>query len=93
MGQIVSVTPLGGHTLLGIDQNHHFMTADASPENWVPVATAGLPAAPVTVIGIALCGAGTGTSPRFAVTGRSTRRRSPATRSRPPRSPLPRTPR
>jgi phosphatidylserine/phosphatidylglycerophosphate/cardiolipin synthase-like enzyme len=43
VGPILSVTQLGGHTLLAIDQANHFMTADALPENWVPVAGPGVP--------------------------------------------------
>ena len=39
VGPILSVTPLGGHTLLAIDPaDNRFMTADALPENWVQVA-------------------------------------------------------
>jgi phosphatidylserine/phosphatidylglycerophosphate/cardiolipin synthase-like enzyme len=39
VGPILAVTPLGGHTLLAIDPaDNHFMTADALPENWTPVA-------------------------------------------------------
>jgi phosphatidylserine/phosphatidylglycerophosphate/cardiolipin synthase-like enzyme len=37
-GPVLAVTPLGGHTLLGIDPaDHRLMTADALPENWAPV--------------------------------------------------------
>jgi phosphatidylserine/phosphatidylglycerophosphate/cardiolipin synthase-like enzyme len=38
-GPVLSVTPLGGHTLLAIDPgDHRLLTADALPENWVQVA-------------------------------------------------------
>ena len=38
VGPILSVTPLGGHTLLAIDPaDHRLLTADAWPENWVQV--------------------------------------------------------
>lgn len=43
VGPILSVTQLGGHTLLAIDQANHFMTADALPENWVQEAGPGVP--------------------------------------------------
>ncbi|MGP4028900.1 phospholipase D-like domain-containing protein [Actinomadura sp. 3N407] len=45
VGPILSVTPLGGHTLLAIDPaDNRFMTADALPENWVQVpGPAGVP--------------------------------------------------
>ncbi|MGB0098206.1 MAG: hypothetical protein WBP81_37415 [Solirubrobacteraceae bacterium] len=37
-GPVLSLTQLGGHTLLAIDKNdNQFMTADALPENWQPV--------------------------------------------------------
>ena len=37
-GPVLSLTQLGGHTLLAIDKDDkQFMTADALPENWQPV--------------------------------------------------------
>ena len=37
-GPVLSLTQLGGHTLLAIDKtDNQFMTADALPENWQPV--------------------------------------------------------
>jgi phosphatidylserine/phosphatidylglycerophosphate/cardiolipin synthase-like enzyme len=37
-GPVLSLTQLGGHTLLAIDRHDkQFMTADALPENWQPV--------------------------------------------------------
>jgi phosphatidylserine/phosphatidylglycerophosphate/cardiolipin synthase-like enzyme len=55
-GAVLAVTPLGGHTLLGIDPaDHRLMTADALPENWAAVAG---PAA-VQVLALAHLPAGT----------------------------------